>query len=64
MTECETIIFIQKGLEFAIKVAEQTGVHADKNYQQARDWLDGKLSEAAAREVSEMKKEVKNEQSN
>lgn len=61
MTECETIIFIQKGFEFAIKVVEQTGVHADKGYQQARDWLDGKLSEAAAREVSEMKKEAKND---
>lgn len=59
MTECETIIFIQKGLDFAIKVAEQTGIHDDKNYEQARDWLDGKLSEAAAQEVSEMKREGK-----
>ena len=57
MTECETIVLIQKGLEFAIKVAEQTGIHSDKDYEQARSWLDGKLSEAAAREVSEMKKE-------
>ena len=56
MTECETIIFIQKGLEFAIKVAEQTGIHDEKNYEQARNWLDSKLSEAAAQEVSEMKK--------
>lgn len=57
MTECETIVFIQKGLELAIKVAEQTGIHDDKSYEQARSWLDGKLSEAAAQEVSEMKKE-------
>lgn len=57
MTECETIIFVQKGLEFAIKVAEQTGIHNDKDYEQARNWLDSKLSEAAAKEVSEMKKE-------
>lgn len=57
MTECETIIFVQKGLEFAIKVAEQTGIHNDKDYEQARNWLDGKLSEAATKEVSEMKKE-------
>lgn len=57
MTECETIVFIQKGLELAIKVAEQTGIHDDKVYEQARSWLDGKLSEAAAQEVSEMKKE-------
>lgn len=57
MTECETIIFIQKALEFAIKVAEQTGIHDNKNYGQARNWLDNKLSEAAAQEVSEMKKE-------
>lgn len=57
MTECETIVFIQKGLEFAIKVAEQTGIHDDKNYKQARDWLESKLSEAAAKEVSEMKRE-------
>lgn len=57
MTECETIVFIQKGLEFAIKVAEQTGVHDENNYEQARNWLDSKLSEAAAQEVYEMKKE-------
>lgn len=57
MTECETIIFIQKGLEFAIKVAEEAGIHSDKNYEQARNWLENKLSEAAAQEVSEMKRE-------
>lgn len=57
MTECETIVFIQKGLELAIKVAEQTGIHDDKSYEQARNWLENKLSEAAAQEVSEMKRE-------
>lgn len=57
MTECEIITFIQKGLELAIKIAEQAGVHSDKNYEQkARNWLENKLSEAAAQEVSEMKR--------
>lgn len=59
MTECEVIQFIQKAFEFAVKVAEQTGIHDDKNYDQARNWLEQKLSEAAAQEVSEMKKERK-----
>lgn len=52
MRECETIVFIQKGLELAIKIAEQTGIHDDKNYKQARDWLENKLSDAASKEVS------------
>ena len=48
MTECETIIFVQKALEFAIKVAEQTGIHNDKNYGQARDWLKNQRSRASS----------------
>ena len=57
MTECEIINLIQKGLEFAIKAAEQAGIHDDKSCEQARNWLKNKLSEAAAQEVSEMKRE-------
>lgn len=60
MTECEVIVFIQKAFEFAVKVAEQTGIHNDKNYDQARNWLEQKLSEAAAEEVREMKREREN----
>lgn len=61
MSECEVIEFIKKAFEFAVKVAEQTGIQNNENYEQARNWLENKLSEAAAQEVSEMKRERKDE---
>ena len=57
MTERETIILIQKGLEVAIRLAEEVGIHSDNNHEQARKWLENKLSEATDQEVSEMKRE-------
>lgn len=57
MTECEVIVFIQNAFETTFRVAKQMGIYDAEKYNQARKWLEQKLSEAAEEEVREMKRE-------